>query len=167
MLKDRTANLLGALSLAIVDRMRAATEHDLGYGGEAPAALATIGHGPGQSNDALRQALGLTHSGTVRLIDRLQKEGLVERRPGRNKRTVALFLTASGEAARVQLLRKRGESLDPLIGLLSFEEVAALDVLLERMLKHIPTAPTDAYHICRLCNEVACGDCPMDRWGEI
>ena len=43
------------------------------------AALVTIGNHPGESVEALRHALGLTHSGAVRLLNGLEAEGLVER----------------------------------------------------------------------------------------
>lgn len=159
----RTANLLGALALMIVDRIKAEVEGGLGHGGEAPGALITIGHEPGLSNDLLRQALGLTHSGTVRLVDRLQREGLVTRRPGTDGRTVALYLTASGETVRHQLLRKRAATLDPLVSTLSAQQVEVLDGILEQMLQQAFNTPSDAYHICRWCDEQACHICPMER----
>lgn len=162
----RAANLLGALALAVVDRMRSATEVRLGHGGEAPAALITIGHEPGLSNDLLRVALGLTHSGTVRLVDRLQRDGLVERRSGPDGRTVALHLTVTGSAARADLLDGRGDTLAPLVGQLTTQELGLFENLLEKLLQSVPTTATDAYHVCRLCDEHACGDCPMDRPGH-
>lgn len=163
MSKQRTANLLGALALAISDRMRSATENRLGHGGEAPAALITIGHEPGLSNDRLRNALGLTHSGTVRLINRLQAALLVERRSGPDGRTVALHLTNEGEVTRSQLLAERAQTLGPLVEQLTAEECEMFDNLVERLLQSIPDDPTDAYHVCRLCDEQACADCPMER----
>lgn len=159
----RTANLLGALSLAVVDRMRQATEDDLGHGGAAPAALTTIGHAPGLSNDLLGQALGLTHSGTVRLVDRLQREGLVERRPGPDQRTIALHLTDSGDRARAQLLRCRAASLAGLVEMLTAAECSTLEAILEKLLVALPKSLPDAYRLCRLCDAPVCENCPMDR----
>ena len=78
----RTLNLLGALALSIVDALNTVVEANAGYGGEAPAALVTLGAEPGISINTLRQILNLSHPGTVRLIDRLESQGLVERRPG-------------------------------------------------------------------------------------
>ena len=52
-------------------------------GPSAPAALNALeGYLGGEPIDTLRQVLGLTHSGAVRLVDRLVAEGLAERRPG-------------------------------------------------------------------------------------
>lgn len=163
MSEQRTANLLGALALAVVDRMRRATEVRLGHGGEASAALITIGHEPGLSNDLLRSALGLTHSGAVRLVDRLQRDGLVERRAGPDGRTIALHLTASGKSARAQLLAERALALAPLVGQLSSKELGKFEELLEKLLLSVPVVAADAYTVCRLCDEQACTDCPMDR----
>lgn len=160
---QRTANLLGALALTVVDRIRRATEGRLGHGGEAPAALITIGHEPGLSNDLLRSALGLTHSGTVRLVDRLQRDGLVERRAGPDGRTIALYLTEGGRAVRTQLLSERAQALAPLIGQLTPEERAMFENILEKLVQSVPVVPTDAYQVCRLCDEQACSDCPMER----
>src|SRR3569623_1664930 len=90
------ANLLGALSLAVMDRIEQGARDVVGRGGETPAALVVIGYGQGMTNDQLRRILGLSHSGTVRLVDRLVSDQLVERRPAKDGREVALFLTATG-----------------------------------------------------------------------
>jgi MarR family transcriptional repressor of emrRAB len=90
-------NLLGALSLAVMDRIEQGARDVIGHAGETPAALIVIGYGP-ITNDKLRRILGLSHSGTVRLVDRLVSDRLVERRPGKDGREVALHLTAKGAA---------------------------------------------------------------------
>ena len=46
-----------------------------------PAALCVIGHEPGLSIDFLARVLGMSHPGTVRLVDRLETDGLIKRRP--------------------------------------------------------------------------------------
>ena len=75
---DRTTNLLGVVGLAVADRIEEETRNILKHSGETPAALVVIGYGLGPSNDELRRVLGLSHSGTVRLVDRLVADGLVE-----------------------------------------------------------------------------------------
>ncbi|MGH9095403.1 MAG: MarR family transcriptional regulator, partial [Acidimicrobiales bacterium] len=96
----RTANLLGALSLAVSDRMAtvvAGTSEHSETAASAISALAQFLHGP--SVDRLSQVVGLSQSGGVRLVDRLQRDGLVERRPGGDRRTAAVSLTARGRRA--------------------------------------------------------------------
>ena len=51
---------------------------------------------PDPSIDLLRQVLGITHSGAVRLVDRLERAGHVRRVPGSGRRTTAIRLTAAG-----------------------------------------------------------------------
>ena len=62
-------NLLGALSLAVTDRVAAALEAKLGVGANAGPALLSIGTRQGESIDELSRVLGLTHSATVRIVD--------------------------------------------------------------------------------------------------
>src|SRR4051794_20070368 len=100
------ANLLGALSLAVMDRIERGARDVIGHAGETPAALIVIGYGA-ITNDKLRRILGLSHSGTVRLVDRLVSDRLVERRPGKDGREVALHLTAKGAATRNDLMTSR------------------------------------------------------------
>src|SRR6478752_6766495 len=54
---------------------------------------------PDPSIDLLRQVLGLTHSGTVRLVDRLVAAGHVRRGPGPDGRTTTVRLTPAGRRA--------------------------------------------------------------------
>jgi hypothetical protein len=87
-MEPEIANLLGALSLAVMDRIEQGARDIIGRAGETPAALIVIGYGR-ITNDKLRRILGLSHSGTVRLVDRLVSDRLVERRPGKDGREVA------------------------------------------------------------------------------
>ena len=77
---DQTANMLGAVALAVSDAIHETAREIVSHSGETPAALVVIGYGTGPSNDSLLRVLGLSHPGTVRLVDRLVKDGLVERR---------------------------------------------------------------------------------------
>src|SRR5918999_5994664 len=79
----REGNLLGAVSLAVSDRVRAACERGASQGGSAPAALVSLaGYLDGSPIDAVRGPLGLTHSATVRLVDRLVAAGAGRGRGG-------------------------------------------------------------------------------------
>src|SRR5262249_56747503 len=51
------------------------------------------------SVDRLRQVLGLTSSGTVRLVDKLAESGYVGREPGADGRSVSIVLTEQGRRA--------------------------------------------------------------------
>lgn len=158
---DRTANLLGAVGLAVADRIEETARSILNHAGETPAALVVIGYGLGPSNDQLRRILGLSHPGCVRLVDRLVADGLVERCQGRDRRAVALYLTDGGKALRQKLLRGRLAAIRPFLNPLDGTEQAALAALLERMLSSIGVTDVERCSLCRLCDDSVCTDCPI------
>src|SRR5688572_20358332 len=116
---ERLTNLLGVTALAASDRMRAAVEAELPAGGAAPAALVHLHAHPGETVEALRRVLGISQPATVRTVDRLAAAGLIERRPGADRRSLALHLTAAGARAAERLHARRAEALDGLLGALS------------------------------------------------
>ena len=158
---DRTANLLGVLGLAVADRIEDVARDILGRVGETPAALVVIGHGTGLSNDGLRRILGLSHPGTVRLVDRLVADGLVERGEGQDRRAVALRLTKQGQGVRDKLLKGRLSALDALLVPLSKQERELFDSLLSKILISMDTTVSDRRTLCRLCDVQVCSDCPI------
>lgn len=155
------ANLLGALSLAVMDRIEQGARDIIGHGGETPAALVVIGYGPGITNDTLRRILGRSHSGTVRLVDRLVSDHLVERRPGKDGREVALYLTAKGTARRKDLLLSRISAVKSLLDVLSPAETKRLGTLIRRLLAKQDTSEMDRFTICRMCDDRVCTNCPL------
>ena len=157
---ERTLNLLGALALSVMDALNVVVEANAGHGGETPAALVTLGADPGLSINALRQILNLSHPGTVRLIDRLASQGLVERRAGADGRTLALFLTDAGHERRQAILTERRQQLQFAVNTLTQNEHKQLTKLLEKMLTAMTTSELRNFAICRLCEEEVC---PADR----
>lgn len=155
------ANVLGALSLAVVDRVEAGAREVVGRSGETPAALIVIGYGPGMTNDKLRRILGLSHSGTVRLVDRLVADRFVERRPGKDGREVALHLTAGGVAARQDLLASRISAVSSLLNVLTPSETAQFGTLVRKLLARQHTSEQERFTICRMCDARVCTDCPL------
>ncbi len=158
---DRNANLLGVVGLAVADRIGDVARDVLRHGGETPAALVVIGYGSGPSNDQLRRILGLSHPGTVRLVDRLVADGLVERRKGRDKRAIALYLSERGMALREELLKGRLAAIRPLLAPLTGVEQEILAALLHKMLSSMETTATERRTLCRLCDKRICTNCPI------
>ena len=79
----RDGNVLGALSLVVADQMSDAVAAAADQSLTAAAALSALEHfADGCSIDRLRRILGLTSSGTVRLVDRLVAAGEVRRARG-------------------------------------------------------------------------------------
>ena len=155
------ANLLGALSLAVMDRIEQGAREVIGRGGETPAALVVIGYGEGMTNDKLRRILGLSHSGTVRLVDRLVSDRFVERRPGKDGREVALYLTATGAAIRNELMASRISAVASLLNVLSPAETKRLGALIRELLARQNTSELDRFTICRMCDDSVCTKCPL------
>ena len=158
---DRTANLLGVVGLAVAGRIEETGREILNHAGETPAALVVIGYGLGPSNDQLRRVLGLSHPGSVRLVERLFAAGLVERRVGRDKRAIALYLTERGAALREKLLSGRLAVIKPLLMSLSETEQGVLAALLHKMLSSMETTDLERCTLCRLCDDRVCTNCPI------
>ena len=156
----RTGNLLGASSLAVADAVRDAVENAIGFGGALPAALVTIDAYPRRSMESLRIALGISQPGVVRLVERLETEGWVRRRPAKG-RAVALELTASGRRAAARLLKARDNALARLLEPLSSDECRQLAPLLEKLLAAQTHDRRRLEQLCRLCQRPACHQCPV------
>src|ERR1700722_8447549 len=92
--ESRLANLLAAAALGLTDRLHELGSEAAGVDTAAATAfVALVAFSPHGSLRTLSQILGLTHSGTVRLVDRLAAAGLVTREPGRDERSRAVTLT--------------------------------------------------------------------------
>jgi MarR family transcriptional repressor of emrRAB len=158
----RQANLLGAVALGALDRLRDA----VGDSGSlsASAALIHLRLRPGQPIDFLARVLAISHPATVRLVDRLEHDGLVERRAGRDGRSRALVLTRAGQKAATHVLADRLAVMNDLLAPLSAPERRQLETLLEKLLAAMPNDRWAARHLCRLCDFPACASptCPVD-----
>lgn len=163
MSRDDLANQVGALALALSDEMRAQAEAAAGEAGPAAAALVLTGHEPGLSIAALAQAVGLSHPGAVRLVDRLVAEGLMHRRPdARDRRVMGLFLTEAGEARAAAVQAARNAPLAGVVAALTPVEAALLSGVVTRLLIARTDGEAAALRICRLCDHLACGRCPVE-----
>ncbi len=160
-MNDRTANLLGVLGLAVFDRIENTARDILSHVGETPAAIVVIGYDLGPSNDQLRQILGLSHPGTVRLVDRLVADGLVKRYEGFDKRAVSLYLTRRGKNLREKLLQGRLAAIRPFLASLTDSEQETFGALLHKILASMETTDLERRTLCRLCDDRVCSNCPI------
>lgn len=157
---SRTANLLGALGLALADALTAQLATSSGLPPTDAAALNAIGQLPGCSIAAVRMTLGITHPGTVRTIDRLVAAGLVERRAGVDGRTVSLHLTSTGEETWRKQTDARLDWLERTIAQLPPGQRADVERVVSSILSAATGDEESAERICRLCDERRC---PQDR----
>lgn len=163
--KLRTANLLGALSGEVADRLERMLKLHPNQTDSAAAALNTIALYEGCSNAQLSRTLRLSHPAVVRLVDKLEAEGALERRDTKDKRAVALYLTKKGRARAKDLLVSRCDALFEIVSPLSAREQEQLSTLLEKLLRPLVRMERDGDYICRLCDSVACppDTCPVHQ----
>jgi DNA-binding MarR family transcriptional regulator len=162
----RLEQLLATQALAVVDRVREATQSAVAQEGSGPAAIVHLMAHPGGSIGDLERVVGLSQTGAGRLVDRLVDVGLVERRPGKDARTQALSLTGAGATAAVRILEARAEAVAPMLEHLTPPERADLERLLGRLVEGLARDRPSALTVCRLCDRAACysGEgCPLDH----
>ena len=147
---------VGAFALALADRLRAAAE-PAGGATAAEALVALNGTASGGSIDALAGIVGLSHSGTVRLVDRLERNGHVERQRGADQRSAALVLTPAGRRLARQILTRRNAEMHSVLALLTTGEQGALVRVAERVMHELGVADHAEGRLCRLCDLEACG----------
>ena len=77
---DHDLNVIGALVVVLGDRLRDATEEASGMRGALPAALTALHEwAGGRTIETLAGGLRLSHSRTVRVVDKLEARGLATR----------------------------------------------------------------------------------------
>lgn len=167
---DQTANMLGALSITLASEVWEAINAEFGATGETGAAAVMLGVEPLSIAD-LAGALGITHSGGVRLVNRLVGDGLAERQPNpKDSRAVLVALTSTGHARRERALGQRAAVLEPVLDALTAPERVALQSALRKLLEQLVINPVAGMQICRLCDESSCVPlgCPVeDRYQEL
>jgi DNA-binding MarR family transcriptional regulator len=154
----RAANVLGALVLALADRMAVAVEESSAHSESGAAALSALQHFlRNPSIDLLRQVLGLTHSGAVRLVDRLEHDGLVRREAGPDGRITVVRLTDRGRRAATRVTTARAELLGAAMDVLPPADQEQLTDLAGRVLVGMRRGAGATRWTCRLCDTGACG----------
>jgi DNA-binding MarR family transcriptional regulator len=159
---QRLANILGALALALNDDMMAELADCLPPGIPA-AAVALVGHAPWITIAELAQALRLSHSATVRLVDRACAADLLMRaRSERDGRAVVVRPTAKGRTVAARIAAARLATVEHFLTALDREERASLSGMVERMLIGGLRDGMHGVRICRLCEPKVCDDCPIE-----
>jgi DNA-binding MarR family transcriptional regulator len=157
------ANVWAAWTIHSHDALTAAVERVTppGLGPRDLAALTLLGSHEGCSADWLYARIGLTQSGTVRLIDRLESLGYVDR--ARRGRELALGLTAAGHELLAAWTAARDAASEDVLAALTPVERLRLNELLSTALRRT-SRPRDAADVtCRFCDWPACAACPVDE----
>lgn len=168
------ANRLGAAALTLSDGIRDATEAATGMAGGLPAALVSLHEwADGRSVEVLANALRVTHSRAVRVVDQLTAAGLARREPDPSDGRRALVrLEPAGRELAERALAARARVLEHAVAGLDAGDRRTLDRLLDALLHATTVDLPSAGRTCRLCDAHACGhhdrQCPVtraaDRW---
>jgi MarR family transcriptional regulator, negative regulator of the multidrug operon emrRAB len=164
---SQVANRLGALALTVSDRVRDATEAATGMAGGVPAALVSLREwADGRSVDVLAEAMRVSHSRAVRVVDRLEEAGLARREsdPGDGRRAL-VRLQPAGRRLADRALDARARVLREALGGVGDDGLGELDRLVARLLDATTVDTRAAMQTCRLCDAHTCGhfdgSCPV------
>jgi DNA-binding MarR family transcriptional regulator len=162
------------MALTLSDGIREATEAATGMAGGLPAALVSLREwADGRSVDVLAEAMRVSHSRAVRVVDRLEAAGLARREsdPSDGRRALVWLEPAGRELAELAL-EARARVLRSAVAELDAGGVRDLERLLGALLDATTVDVRAAKETCRLCDAHACGHyegvCPVsqaaDRW---
>jgi DNA-binding MarR family transcriptional regulator len=164
--RDAAANALGALALVVSDEMTRAVvaAADQASTTDAAALVSLAQFLDGATLDRVHRVLGVTPSGAVRLVDRLERNGLVRRDAGPDGRSRAVRLTDEGRDRARDAQAARAAYLSSLTAALSAEKVDVLRGLIGTVMTGVVAHKDGGAWTCRLCDLTACrrpqGECP-------
>ncbi|WP_046729482.1 MarR family winged helix-turn-helix transcriptional regulator [Streptomyces humi] len=162
----RTANLLGAATLALSDVVVAEATRAAGTSSSGAAALVVLSTDPGLSVTELGRRVGLSQSAAARMVGGLESQGLVHKEASWGG-WVRLRLSDLGEQAARTLLACRSDVLRQALSHLDDGEREQLGTLLSKLLTGLYRQPGDAEKICRLCDRSVCvvggESCPVGQ----
>jgi DNA-binding MarR family transcriptional regulator len=163
---EHSANVVGALALRLHDRMAAAVAEAAGEPVSGATKLSWLANFIEQPQiGLLNRMLGLTPSGAVRMVDRLEADGHLRRERGSDSRSRTVRLTARGRRTARRVADARLAVLTDALSVLSDEERETLDRLVSRVLVSLKRDPGATRFMCRLCDATACGHaegrCPV------
>src|SRR3954471_15540619 len=121
------ANRLGAVAVTLSDAIREATEAATGMAGGIPAVLISLREwADGRSVDVLAEAMRVSHSRAVRVVDRLEAAGLARREadPSDGRRAL-VWLEPSGRALAERALDARARVLVAVVAELEGDDLRA------------------------------------------
>ncbi|MDQ0937112.1 MarR family winged helix-turn-helix transcriptional regulator [Streptomyces turgidiscabies] len=150
----RTANLLGAASLALSDVVVAGAIAVAGTSSSGAAALVVLSTDAGLSVTELGRRVGLSQSAASRMVESMEKQGLL-RRETSGRGWVHVQLTSLGAQATRSLLASRSDVLRQALHHLDDREQEQLGQLMSKLLTGL-YRPGDGERICRLCDRGVC-----------
>lgn len=162
-------NRLGALANAISDLLQRDLIPTQPVGNSQLSVLVILHSFPGASIEDMSQALDLSHSNLVRVVEQLRQMNLLEKKAGKDARSNALFITSAGETILTDFYRQRDAQLQDVLEALTADEQQTLAALVNKLLTNFPDGRQKDGRICRYCTIDACSraDCPMHTQDDI
>jgi len=152
---ERLENTFAALVVAISDDIVRELSHRWQLGPSDAAALVVLSRVPQRIEGVSRQ-LGISHSATVRLVDRLVDSGFAVRGQGRDRRSVSVRLTPAGKRRARGVLAERERVVQESLGALSEPDRALLARVVDALLEAKGIDWRTTMQICRFCDIPAC-----------
>ncbi|MEM9332648.1 MAG: MarR family winged helix-turn-helix transcriptional regulator [Pseudomonadota bacterium] len=166
-------NALAAFARALSDKIDVAWTEATGRTNAACYAINQIGCEPGSSIKTLSGMLDIEHSSLVRLLDHLERDGLIERvNDPVDKRGKRIFLSPKGEDMLTGMINARRRVIEPMTGLLEDDELNVLHRLIEKLIPAVVVGGDDQHYVCRICELEICPQemCPVnlcyEEWKE-
>lgn len=162
-------NRLGALANAISDRLQRELIPTAPISSSQVSVLVILHSFPGVSIEELSQALDLSHSNLVRAVEQMRQTGILDKKPGKDNRSSALFITPAGEEILSDFYHKRQQQMQAVLNGLSTDEQETLAQLVDKLLTKFPNGREKDGRICRYCDIDFCSraDCPMHTQHEL
>lgn len=158
-------NALAAFGRAMSDKINMAWTSSTGKTTSACYAISQIGCEPGSSIKQLSGMLSLEHSSLVRLLDHLERDGLINRVDNiKDKRLKNIYLSDAGEEMFTVLINERKNIIDQLTAKLDMSELYTLHGLVEKLMPAVVVGGDDQHYVCRQCQLEACPQeiCPVN-----
>ena len=152
-------NHLGALAVVLTEELEAALE-DLSP--SAAALLVWAEFRPGTTATALADVARIKQPTASRVLDGLERSGLIERR-GAGGKSTPIYVTGVGQRRVRRLHAKRRQHMEQLLALLEPDQLVAFQKGMDVILQGVTTSRSRAHQICRLCEHRECtgSDCPV------
>lgn len=164
---QRLQNLLAAVATGLSDAIESAATEVAGLDRVATTALvALLDFSPEGSVRKLALGVGLTHSGTVRLVDRLTEAGLVRRATGSDQRSITIALTGRGKRLAQRIRAARAAQAEHAVATLTTRqrrelartcELVLANLTAERLEQRARGESPAGGALCRMCDFAACG----------
>ncbi len=156
-------NRLGALANAISDLLQRDLIPTQPVGNSQLSVLVILHSFPGASIENISQALDLSHSNLVRVVEQLRQMSMLEKKPGKDARSNELFITPPGEKILADFYQQRDAQMQAVLGALTTDEQQTMAALVNKLLINFPDGNQNDGRICRYCTIDICSraDCPM------